>query len=249
MSERHSFAYKIQRALAHPRKIVPYIHKLLRTRRLSKRTSDFLEFYAAVVDDDAVHVSPNRAIGSDSEESWATVGRLQFEYLLKHGLQANHRVLDIGCGNLRLGTHLIRFLDANNYVGLDISPKVMADALKKVGAGLADKTPRLYLLETTNYDFLPAEYFDRVQAHSVFSHLPLGEIEKVLRHAHRAMKPGATFDFTYFEAAHGQGHFLNIDFYHPRSQLLDLCANCGFTASQMDDWDYPQAKIRAVRIG
>ena len=51
----------------------------------------------------------------DFEES----GRLQFMSLLKEGLVPESRVLDIGCGVLRLGYWLIRFLDAGCYFGIE----------------------------------------------------------------------------------------------------------------------------------
>src|SRR5207253_1307572 len=74
----------------------------------------------------------NRAVGSDSPEHWLAFGQTQFDYLVDAGLQPGHRVLELGFGNLRLGWRLIEFLDAGNYVGLEISPLMVREARNKV---------------------------------------------------------------------------------------------------------------------
>jgi len=43
--------------------------------------------------------------------------------LISMGLQRFHRVVDFGCGSLRLGRHLISFLDQGYYWGLDVTDK------------------------------------------------------------------------------------------------------------------------------
>lgn len=34
---------------------------------------------------------------------WDQIGKLQFEFMVKHGLKPEHKFLDIGCGSLRGG--------------------------------------------------------------------------------------------------------------------------------------------------
>ena len=41
---------------------------------------------------------------------WA-VGREQFDYLVSRGLESRHRLADLGCGTLRTGIWIIRYLD------------------------------------------------------------------------------------------------------------------------------------------
>src|SRR5262245_60024883 len=43
-----------------------------------------------------------------------------FAWLLAQGIQPNDLVVDYGCGTLRIGGQLIKFLEAERYVGLDI---------------------------------------------------------------------------------------------------------------------------------
>ena len=46
-------------------------------------------------------------------------GRAQFVRLLQHGLLPESKVLEIGCGVLRVGYWLIRFLEADGYCGIE----------------------------------------------------------------------------------------------------------------------------------
>jgi len=75
---------------------------------------------------------------------WDELGRLQTDFLIAEGLKSDMRFLDIGCGCLRDGVHLIRFLLPGNYFGLDISESLLQAGydieLPKVG--LQEKLPR-----------------------------------------------------------------------------------------------------------
>jgi len=222
----------------------------MRNRRLKRGSGDFLEYYGKVVDATAAK-DPSRAVGSDTIENWEKVGQLQFNYLLRHGLRPEHRFLDIGCGNIRAGRHFITHLNPGHYIGIDISPKVLADALKQiVRYGLESKLPYLYYIDTTDYSCFPAEYFDVVQAHSVFSHLPIDQISQVLSSVRRVLKPGGFFDFTFIPSQTGKpGNYINEDYYYPADTLIEAVRRVDLEPRKMDDWEYPQHKIRAYRRG
>jgi len=51
---------------------------------------------------------------------WDEIGQLQIDFLVSQGLMPHHRLLDIGCGSLRGGVKLIRYLDAGHYAGVDL---------------------------------------------------------------------------------------------------------------------------------
>ena len=72
--------------------------------------------------------SHERAVGSQTHDSWLEIGQMQFDYLVKHGLQPGDRMLEIGCGNLRAGRLFIDYLDPGNYYGIDISPDILLAA-------------------------------------------------------------------------------------------------------------------------
>src|SRR5260370_28821072 len=78
---------------------------------------------------------------------WDEIGQLQFYFLKKNGLRADHSLLDIGCGCLRGGVHFIEYLEPDRYVGLDINQPLL-DAVYDIelaAAGLQDRLPRGHL--------------------------------------------------------------------------------------------------------
>jgi ubiquinone/menaquinone biosynthesis C-methylase UbiE len=247
MPERTSLAYKIGKATAHPGRILPYVRRSARNARLRLASPSHTDFYRAVMADETAK-DPDRAIGSDSRDSWMWVGQLQHAYLLQHGLRPEHRLLDIGCGNLRAGWRLMRHLDPGNYYGVDISPDILIAAQDTVFRfDLQDRLPYLTDIGDLKLRFLPTGHFDVVTAHSVFSHTPIEVIDEALAHVGRVLKPSGFFDFTYPETDGAARDFLREDFYYPTRQLLDLTRSHGLTAEKMQDWDYAQAKIRVRR--
>lgn len=70
--------------------------------------------------------------------------RFQSEFLIAHGLRADQRLLDIGCGTLRGGIPLIEYLDAGHYVGIEAREEALTEARAALAeAGLEDKSPTL----------------------------------------------------------------------------------------------------------
>jgi SAM-dependent methyltransferase len=205
------------------------------------------EFCRAVVDDIA-RSNPDFAVGSDSSESWMAVGQLQFDYLIKHGLAPHHRFLDIGCGNLRLGWRVIRYLDAGCYTGLDLSPVILKSARTNImHFHLEEKLPALHLVNNADYPFLPSDHFDRVYAHGVFTQTPIEIIREVLASIRRVLKPGSIFEFTFHATDGPPRSFLREDFYHPPATVLDAVHENGMVPTLRTDWNYSQAKVWAKK--
>ena len=59
------------------------------------------------------------------------IGQTVFELLLKCGLKREHKLLDIGCGSLRVGKHIINYLNDNNYYGIEPNRWLVTDAIIK----------------------------------------------------------------------------------------------------------------------
>lgn len=246
--ERDRFGHLIERAIRKPRLVLPYLRRRLRNRRIRARTSTHPEFYRQVMASDVAAKSAHGAVGTADRERWLRLGRLQFDHLTSHGLEPGHRLLEIGCGNLRAGWRLIEYLDPGNYTGVDISPDILIAAERTVVEHrLQDRRPALFLVDGTRLDFLPREHFDAIHAHSVFSHTPLDVVGSYLREAWEVMRRGAFFDFTYNESGADIWGFLDEDYYFPRATLLELGSRLGFEATPVEDWDHPQRKIRLVK--
>lgn len=244
---RSSPAHRLSYALRHPGRVVPHLRRVTRNRWLRARHRNHVAYYRAVMASDTAR-DPDAAVGSRSHDRWLALGELQFDYLKGHGLEPGHRLLDIGCGNLRAGWRFIDHLDTGHYHGIDISPDILLRAQQTLVAyQLQHKLPHLTLVRDLTFDFLPSGHFDVVHAHSVFSHSPLHVIDECLAHVGRVMAPGGFFDFT-FDRTEGKEHqVVREDFYYRSETLISLAERHGLQARFMDDWEqlpHGQSKIR-----
>jgi SAM-dependent methyltransferase len=248
--DRSRIGYKIAYALRNPDRIAAYARRRGRDSLLRLATRDHVSYYREVMRSDARR-SGDAAVGSATRDSWLKLGQLQFDYLIQHGLKPEMRMLDIGCGNLRGGRLFIDYLETGSYYGTDISPDILLAAQHSITEfGLQRKLPHLTLVSDLRLDFLPADCFHVVHAHSVFSHSPLPVIEQCLAHVGRVMTPGGFFDFTFDRTGGTEHQVLREDFYYRTKTLADLARRHGLEARFMADWEetgHPQSKIRVTR--
>jgi SAM-dependent methyltransferase len=104
-------------------------------------------------------------------DQYDLMGASQFALLVTLGLRDTHRVLDFGCGSLRLGRLLIPYLGRGNYTGLDPNIWLVDDAVKRqLGQGiLGVKEPRFFVHDDFRADRC-GNNFDFIVAQSIFSH-------------------------------------------------------------------------------
>jgi SAM-dependent methyltransferase len=133
---------------------------------------------------------------------WDEIGDLQCRFMIDHGLQPQHTLLDIGCGSLRGGVPLIQYLEAGNYIGVDINQSLLdaGFSVELKAAGLQDKMPRenLVCLLGLEFDRLGRQ-FDFGLAHSLFTHLTFNRIRRCLERLAPVIKIGGHFFVTFFE--------------------------------------------------
>jgi SAM-dependent methyltransferase len=127
---------------------------------------------------------PENSVGGFNElVGCENVGVMQLEFLKENGLSPDDRLLEIGCGVLRAGEHFINYLDAGNYVGLDISPEAIAIDRERLSDDLiAEKSPRTQPNVDLRFQELRGETFDVAISNSVFSHIPSEDIIECFEH-------------------------------------------------------------------
>ncbi|MBT2509525.1 MULTISPECIES: class I SAM-dependent methyltransferase [Streptomyces] len=249
---RKSLAHRVRYVLRHPGRVPAYVRRAGRDAWLRAKHRDHVAYYRAVMASDAARSAEAAVGGRPSRERWNAIGQMQFDYLVGHGLRPQHRMLEIGCGNLRAGRLFIDHLEPGHYYGIDISPDILVAAKKTlVQYGLQDKLPYLTITDDLTFDFLPDAYFDVVHAHSVFSHSPLHVIEECFAHVGRVLAPGGHFDFTFDRTEGAEHHVLREDFYYRTETLTALAARYGLRGELMADWEalpHGQSKIRITAV-
>lgn len=160
--------------------------------------NDFLTAYSKHTDL-RMKADPKWAIGRGDE--WESHGLLQLEFLINQGMKPEHFVLDVGCGPGRAARRIVPYLSDRNYVGVDISEECIKHARALSGQeGWADKSPLFMLDKNGTLDFQRpfwVSVYDFIWAHSVFTHLPEQQIDKMTASIKRMLDVNGKFLFTY----------------------------------------------------
>jgi cyclopropane fatty-acyl-phospholipid synthase-like methyltransferase len=211
---------------------------------------------------EAVNSGRHREVVGDA---WEEIGSLQIEFLKEKGLQPQSRLLDIGCGSLRLGVHAVAFLDSGNYWGTDLH-KTLLDAGYNAELrthGLSERLPRNQLIVDSEFLFpgVPRE-FEYAIATSVFTHLAFNDLRLCLHRLEDHLVSSCTFYFSVFLAP--DPHSLAFDVKHKPGDIItqshtdpyhylsdDIYYAAKHTSWRIDiigDWKHPRGQqiVRAV---
>ncbi len=201
---------------------------------------------------DAYRTHTNERVEEDPHTAaggmWEEIGSLQFDYLIRHGLQADQRMLDIGCGTLCGGQHFIGYLKPTHYTGVDISPKAIeyAHELMREQA-LEDRMPRLLVNHAMNLRFedFEGETFDYLLAQSVFTHLQPEHIHECFEYVRNIMHAESKFFFTFWEGrTYGRRTIKNFEY--PFEFFRRVAARHGLAVELMDDYAHPRRQRMAL---
>jgi SAM-dependent methyltransferase len=133
-------------------------------------------------------------------EQFEPVGRETFVALLECGLLPHHNMLDFGCGALRLGWWLIRFMDEGRYFGIEPNTKWL-DAGKRITIGeelMNRKMPRFNNNMEHRLDVFDVK-FDAAVARSVLTHLNPGAMRILFQQFAQNCSPNGFFLVSYWE--------------------------------------------------
>jgi SAM-dependent methyltransferase len=126
------------------------------------------------------------------------VGRHTLQTLVADGLLPSHRVLDFGCGSLRNGYWLIRFLDSGNYYGIEPVEKSVRAGLKHlIGPELEEFKKPQFLFNRENNIGAFGVPFDYAVARSILSHTCPGMLHRILESFVNS-SPNGTFFASYW---------------------------------------------------
>lgn len=135
----------------------------------------------------------NRHANVGPSDLWKERRYFQITFLKNHGLRPCHQLMDLGCGTLRGGIPLIAYLDAGNYLGIEVRQELLAEAkLELMAERLQDKNPSL--IYSSGYTELTLNNkFDLIWAFSVLIHLDDETLHQVAAFTSRHLKPGGAF--------------------------------------------------------
>jgi SAM-dependent methyltransferase len=127
---------------------------------------------------------------------WDELGAWQLDALKAAGMQPNHRLLDVGCGAMRLGLRAVAHLNSGNYYGVDAFAPYLELARVLAEREVPDRQFELLLSESFEFSRFGVK-FDFGMAQSVFTHLPVEQCESCVEELCKVMAPGGVFVFTF----------------------------------------------------
>jgi SAM-dependent methyltransferase len=139
----------------------------------------------------------NNIVTNGIMDFWYT-GARQAQRLLKIGnVEPAHRVVEYGCGSLRVAGHFIKLLDAGNFFGLDVIPDFYEMGVDNVGRALIEeKRPKMAVISRESVAEASAFQPDFVFAHAVVIHVHPDDLTQMFQNlASIASKPGAVLAF------------------------------------------------------
>jgi SAM-dependent methyltransferase len=130
------------------------------------------------------------------------IGRLGFDVLLREGLRPSSHVLDVGCGALRLGYWLMRFLDSGSYFGIEPNQDMLRIGLEKIVEPDVVARADAHFANNDDFDFSGfGVQFDFVYARSVWTHASKRQIRAMLASFAATSAPGGVFLASYCPAS------------------------------------------------
>jgi SAM-dependent methyltransferase len=167
------------------------------------------------------------------------VGRQSLADMISHGLYPDSRVLDIGCGSLRLGYWLINFLQPDRYFGIDPErARVQWGLDYLLGRDLVEaKRPRFDYNRDLDFSVF-GERFDFFVARSIWTHAGRAHITAMLEGFAAHATPEAVFLASYVPAKEGDG-YLGADWVgmplvqHRSDWIAKACEHVGLVARDL----------------
>lgn len=188
-------------------------------------------------------------VGGSDPECWYGIGRLQYHLLVANGLKSNHKMLDVGCGCLRLGQFLIPMLERGNYCGLDVEITLIEAGIESEIDFDVIQTKKPQFLVNAEFDLSKFTGYDFAMAQSLFTHLAIDDIDRCFRSLSSVANPGSKFFFTFFEgdeAANGQYSHSHKNWSYQFSTLEKIAIKHGFKSKYIGDWGHPRKQVIAM---
>lgn len=120
--------------------------------------------------------------------------KFQFDFLKGKGLSPDHYFIDIGCGVLRGGVPIIKFLNKDRYLGLDINAEAIEIAKKKlIKYDITGKRSILNYVDRPLSELSLPFKADRIWAFSVLIHMTDEHVRDCLKFVSQNLKMDGLF--------------------------------------------------------
>jgi SAM-dependent methyltransferase len=196
--------------------------------------------------------APHRTV---ARGHWYEAGLWLFEYLRCQGLEPHHYVLDVGCGSLSAGIHLLPFLDDGHYYGLEGNGALL-------GAGVSIELPHAGIDQSRGH-FIASDRFDLSEirqpldfafANSLFASMSFNSVARCISSVVCKLGPSGRFYATWFENPNpgsfeplvqsgGTTTYPDHEPYHyPFALIANVCDAIGASVERIPESKHPRGE-------
>ena len=168
------------------------------------------------------------------------IAAMVFNLLTCMGLRQEHKVLDIGCGSLRVGRLLIPYLNQANYFGIEPNKWLVEDGVRnEIGQDMVKIKSPTFSYNTSLVDFKDNLNLKYAFAQSIFSHCGIDLISEWLTQLHPHLQSdGALLATVLFNDEDFEGN----GWVYPECvefKMETIANHCGFGFKTLD-WPHPR---------
>ncbi len=207
----------------------------------------FRDFYVHEEAQSIANNNPHPTLGIPlkSGKDWSEVAREQLDFLVDDGLQPHHTVVDYGCGSLRLGQHLIRYLQPGLYWGLDITDTFIQMGVAQLGYDLMEaKRPHLKIISRGASEEARKARPDFVWCRAVLRHVPPAELNQFFDELMSVMAENTVAWVTGLGSDDVE-RLSGVNWAYPDSLLEEHVRRCGGSAVFYSNADWTDRSGRA----
>lgn len=192
-----------------------------------KKFSDYyIKQVARTLDNKEPH--PTLGCAKTDQEIFDRSGVIHLQFLIDNGLSSSSKVVDYGCGSLRVGRKLIEYLESNHYFGFDITDRYFLDGLAGIEPELIkDKNPQFFIISVETLREVGARNsIDIIVSTGVLIHVPKNELRMFFERIISLMDE-QTKAYIYFQEA---GRYIQtgpVTWLHSAGDLRDLVEELG----------------------
>ena len=179
--------------------MINFLLKMLKfnifTFRLTKKFSDFY------IQDVIKRLSSNKnhpTLGVNIREN----GLGLYKHITnRFNIKKNSIILDYGCGSLRLGQHFIKYLNKENYIGLDITDHFYNLGKKRIDIKLLKiKQPIFDIISDESLSIIKRKKIDIIISTGVLMHVPPQDINNYFNNIFTLGNDDTKYFITFLES-------------------------------------------------
>jgi len=182
-------------------------------------------------------------------EDYDLVSAMVFNLMTSCGLRQHHKVLDVGCGSLRVGRLLIPYLNARNYYAIEPNKWLIEDGVQhELGRDQINIKEPLLVIGDEIDEIDEIDRIDYTIAQSIFSHCGIELIDHWIESIVNKMSDNGVLLATFLvdEVDYDGNGWVYPDCVSYRTSSIEAIARKRGLNFQMLDWAHPRQQWFAM---